>query len=65
MAGLSAIGSVGAVLSQAQFQVMGQPGAPKEQRTVMTDGLGAAALKLIQSSLIMSLTPRRGLDVKA
>lgn len=64
MAGLSAVGGVGAVLSQAQSQVGVQSLAPKEQRS-STDGMGAAALRLIQSSLSLDLSLPRGLDVKA
>ncbi|MBI5093873.1 MAG: hypothetical protein HZB26_15720 [Candidatus Hydrogenedentes bacterium] len=64
MAGLSSVGSVGAVLSQAQFQAAVQTRAPKEQRT-SADGMGAAALRLIQSSLVMDQALQRGLDVKA
>ena len=63
MAGLSTVGGVGAVLSQAQFQAS-QSTAPKEQRST-TDGMGAAALRLIQSSLSLDLSLPRGLDVKA
>ena len=50
MAGISAVGSVGAGLSQARFQAEYQVRVLKEQQSVTQD-LGNAALKLIKAAL--------------
>ncbi|HIJ66410.1 MAG TPA: hypothetical protein HPP77_10720 [Candidatus Hydrogenedentes bacterium] len=50
MAGLSAVGGVGAGLSQARFQAEYQVRVLKEQQAVVDD-LGSAALKLIKMAL--------------
>ena len=58
-------GSVGAVASQARFQVEYQGRVLKEQLDVIGD-LGANALKLIQSAVIENVSaPGHDLDVLA
>jgi len=63
MAGVSAVGGVGAGLSQARFQAEYQVRMLKEQQAVVAD-LGSAALKLIKTAL--STEPmQHDLDVMA
>lgn len=66
MAALATVGSVGAGLSQAQFQVQYAVRVLKDQQQV-TKALGAVALELLQAAL--ATTPdaaqKHDLDVKA
>ena len=64
MTGIASVGSVGAGLSEAQFQVQYQVQVLKEQQHVAED-LGGAALKLIQTALANAGAPARDLDVLA
>ena len=64
MAGITALGGVGAGLSQAQFQVEYQVRVLKEQQNV-AEGIGNAALKLIRAALVVEPTDGRDLDVIA
>jgi len=66
MAGIASMGSVGAGLSQAQFQVAFQARVLKEQIDV-SNSLGSKALDLIQAviSSAASGAESHDLDVKA
>lgn len=63
MNGIAPLGSVGAVASQAQFQVERQTRVLKEQLDVARD-LGANALLLIQSAVVSTPSPH-DLDISA
>lgn len=58
----SSVASVGAGLSQAQFQVERQVRVLKEQQPV-TEDLGTAALKLISTAMVS--VPGHDLDILA
>jgi hypothetical protein len=66
MTGIASVGSVGAGLSQAQFQVQYQVNLLKDQQKV-AKALGAVALDLIRSvtATATSGAQRHDLDVKA
>lgn len=67
MAGLAAMGGVGAGLSQAQFQVRYQGQILKEQGSANST-LGAVALELMQSAMTVQASggaQGHDLDVKA
>lgn len=64
MDGIASVGSVGAVVSQAQFQVERQVRVLKEQQRVVED-LGTQALKLIQSAVVDTSAARHDLDISA
>lgn len=70
MSALSAVGSVGAGLSQAQFQVQYQAAALKEQKQV-ANTLGAVTLELMRSAMSVKVggdtagAQGHDLDVKA
>ena len=64
MAGIASVGSVGAGLSEAQFQIQYQVRALKEQQNVAKD-LGAAALALMQAVFADSRAQMHDLDVVA
>ena len=66
MAGMASVGSVGAGLSQAQFQVQYQVRVLKDQQQV-TKALGAEALELMQTALaaMPGGAQKHDLDVKA
>ena len=67
MTGLSAMGGVGAGLSQVQFQVRSQGQGLKEQRPASST-LGAVALELMRSAMTISTgsgAQGHDLDVKA
>lgn len=64
MDGLASVGNVGAVVSQAQFQVERQVRVLKEQQHVAED-LGAQALKLIQSAVVETSAVGHDLDISA
>ena len=60
MDGVASLGHVGAVTSQAQFQVNGP--SPKQSAI---QGQGAAALRLIQASVVNTSATGHDLDVLA
>lgn len=64
MESLASVGSVGAVMSQANIQVAYQVRMLKEQLSVAED-LAGAALKLIQSAIVDRAVPRHDLDLRA
>ncbi len=64
MAGIASLGSVGAGLSEAQFQVQYQVQALKEQQQVAED-VGAASLELIKAAMSTMGQSRNDLDVLA
>jgi len=63
-AAVSSVAGVGAVLSQAQFRVQYQAQILKDQQSV-TDGLGAAALKLISTAMVATGAKGHDLDIMA
>ena len=64
MAGLNPVGSVGAGLSQAQFQAELQVRAVKREQKVAAD-LGSAALRLINAAVSTGGEQGYDLDVLA
>lgn len=68
MTGLSAVGGVGAGLSQAQFQMQYQAAVMKEQKQV-ANTIGAVTLELMRAAMATSIgtsgAQGHDLDVKA
>jgi len=64
MDGVASVGSVGAGLSQARFQMEYQVRVLQKQQQVASD-LGSAALELIRAALVASGAKTHDLDVTA